>query len=167
MTAPEPLSAEGPLPPTRFGEMAGGGIVRLDAVGTAVLVLVTIVASFWEGTATDLLNLVVSGALFLGGCAAFTVGFFRAVGRSRTEVVDLAGLFYLTGSAPRVARRSLLGLWFLQITTAAASVVAVQPPFGVMAPVWGIGLLAVWGSRHGSFPVRPLHDGPGRRSAPQ
>ncbi len=167
MTAADPQRPGGPQTPTRFSDMAGQGIVRLNAVGTAALVLATGLASFWESSATDLVNLVVSGVLFLGGCVAFTMGFLSAVGRSRTEVVDLAGLFYLTGSAPRVARRSMLGLLFLQIAVAAASVIAVRPPFGVMAPVWGFGLLAVWGARHGSFPARPLLDGPGRRSAPQ
>ena len=34
------------------------------------------------------------------------------------------------------------------------SVVAVQPPFGVMAPVWGIGMLTVWGARYGTFAQR-------------
>ena len=160
MTVPEPK-------PTRFGEMAGIGIVGLDAVGTVAFVVATALASVWESSASNLINLVVSAALFLGGCAAFTVGFLRAVGRSRAEVVDLAGLFYLTGSAPQVTRRSMLGLWFLQIAVASLSVIAVQPPFGVMVPVWGIGLISVWGARHGSFPARRLGGGPTRRSAPQ
>ena len=94
------------------------------------------------------------GVLFLGGCVAFALGFWRAVARSRVEVIDLAGLFYLTGSAPTRPRRLLLGLWFTQIGVAAASVVAVQPPFGVMAPVWGIGMLTVWGARYGTFAQR-------------
>mgnify|MGYP007112885149 CR=1 FL=1 len=77
----------------------------------------------------------------------------RAAGRSRGEVVDLAGLFYLTGSGPADVRRKLLGLWFAQIAVAGGSVAVVQPPFGVMAPVWGIGLLSVWGARHGALIV--------------
>jgi hypothetical protein len=95
------------------------------------------------------------------------VGFVRAAGRSRTEVVDLAGLFYLTGSGPPQARRPLLGLWFAQIAVAVASVFTLQPPFGVMAPVWGIGVIALWGSRHGRFPARTEAElrrtGPARR----
>jgi hypothetical protein len=149
------------------GGSEGAGIIRVDAIGTAVFVAVTVLAAVWDGDAADLVNLVVSGVLFLGGCAAFAVGFARAAGRSRTEIIDLAGLFYLTGSAPKEPRRLLLGLWFAQIVVAAASVAVVQPPFGVMAPVWGIGLLTVWGARHGTFPPRPVEDRLGRRSAPQ
>ncbi len=153
--------------PTTLATMSGQAILRLDAIGTAALVLVTIVASVAEGDVTDGLNLVVSLLLLTGGCIAFAVGFSKAVGRSRTDDISMAGLFYLTGSAPIVVRRAFLGLWFVQIAVGAVSVVTVHPPFGVLAPLWGIGLIAVWGSRYGVFPPRPVADGPGRRSAPQ
>ena len=147
---------------------AGHRIIQVDVVGTVALLVVTVVASVWENNATDLANLAVSAVLFLGGCGAFGYGFLKAVGRSRTEVVDLAGLFYLTGSAPKSVRRTMLGLWFAQIAIAAVSVVTVQPPFGVMAAVWGIGLISVWGARYGAFPARPGGGGnPRRRSEPQ
>ncbi|MEO6628162.1 MAG: hypothetical protein ABIP03_06280 [Aquihabitans sp.] len=133
----------------------GPRIVRADIVATAAFVLVTLVTSLVENEITDLANLVVSAALFLGGCVAFGIGFVRAANRSRTEVVDLAGLFYLTGSAPKPARRMLMGLWFAQIATAVVSVFTISPPFGVMAPVWGIGILTLWSSRYATFPKRP------------
>ena len=152
---------------TTLVTMSGQGILRLDTLGTAALVLVTIVASVAESDVTDGLNLVVSLLLLAGGCIAFAVGFLKAVGRSRTDDISMAGLFYLTGSAPIVVRRAFLGLWFLQIAVAAVSVVTVHPPFGVLAPLWGIGLIPVWGSRYGVFPPRPVADGPVRRSAPQ
>ncbi len=129
-------------------------IVRADAAGTLALVVVTAGASVVDGGAASAANLVVSTLLFLGGCVAFGVGFVKAAGRSRTEAIDLAGLFYLTGSAPREVRRVMLGLWFVQIAAATVSVVTVRPPFGVMAPVWGIGLLTLWSGYHGAFPKR-------------
>lgn len=129
-------------------------IVRIDAVGTLALVVVTVAASVLDGGAPGAANLVVSTVLFLGGCVAFGIGFVKAAGRSRTEVIDLAGLFYLTGSAPREVRRVMLGLWFVQIGAATVSVVTVSPPFGVMAPVWGIGLLTLWSGYHGEFQKR-------------
>lgn len=129
-------------------------IVRIDAVGTLALVAVTLAASVLDGGAAGAANLAVSTVLFLGGCVAFGIGFVKAAGRSRTEVIDLAGLFYLTGSAPREVRRLMLGLWFAQIAVATVSVVTVSPPFGVMAPVWGIGLLTLWSGYHGEFQKR-------------
>lgn len=145
----------------------GRGVVQIDALGTAAFVVVTGLASVWVHDFANLANLAISGFLFVGGCLAFTVGFLRAVGRSEGEDVDIAGVVYLTGSAPRRVRRAMLGLWFVQIATAGLSVFTVHPPFGVMAPVWGVGLLTVWASRYGTFPSRPARVGPGRRSAPQ
>ncbi|CAN5644617.1 hypothetical protein BH10ACT1_BH10ACT1_41690 [soil metagenome] len=186
--SPDPVEPEGgpasgddaPATPTRprrppiveltgspWSTAPGAAILKVDLAGTVALLLVTVLASAWETKLTDIANLAVSGFLFLGGCVAFALGFVPAANRSRTELVDLAGLFYLTGSAPRAVRRVLLGLWFAQIAIAAASVIAVRPPFGVMAPVWGIGLLPLWAARHAVFPPRPLPDGPGRRSRPQ
>jgi hypothetical protein len=102
----------------------------------------------------QVLNLAVAGVLFLGGCFGFAIGFLRAVGRSREEAVDLAGLFYLTGSAPQDARRWFLGLWFAQIAIAVDAIPLTDPPFAVMAPVWGIGIITWWASAHATFPPR-------------
>ena len=134
---------------------AGHGIYLADLVGTVALGAVSLVTAAWATAATEIATLVVSGVLFLGGVVAFGVGFVRVAGRSRYEVVDLAGVFYLTASAPRLARRRFLGLWFAQIAIAVASVAVVRPPFAVMAPVWGVGLTTLWASRHGAFPARP------------
>src|SRR5690606_17288792 len=95
--------------------MPASRIIRVDAAGTLALVLVTVLASAVTSGTTGALNLLVSGVLFLGGCVAFAVGFVRAADRSRTEVIDLAGLFYLTGAGPTPERRAMLGLWFVQI----------------------------------------------------
>lgn len=133
----------------------GPGILTADIVGTAALAVVSVVTGVVADNATEVASLVVAGALFLGGCVAFALGFWRALGRSRTEVVDLAGIFWLTGSAPADVARRLRGLLVVQSLVAVASVAAVRPPFGVMAPVWGIGLITLWASRHATFPARP------------
>ena len=130
------------------------GLLVADAVGTGALVAVTLLSAATDATAAQVLSLVVAGALFLGGCAAFFVGFLRAVGRSREETVDLAGLFYLTGSASAEVRRAFLGLWFAQIAVAVAAIAVSRPPFGVMAPLWGVGMTTWWASLHATFPPR-------------
>ncbi|WP_421119776.1 hypothetical protein ACE2AJ_20875 [Aquihabitans daechungensis] len=142
-----------------LSEVEGRNLLVADAVGTAALALVTVASALTSSDAVVILNLVVAGALFLGGCLGFGIGFLRAVGRSRTETVDLAGLFYLTGSAPTVARRAFLGLWFAQIAIAAIAIPLTDPPFAVMAPVWGIGIITWWASAHATFP--PRQDGRG------
>ncbi|MGI8754588.1 MAG: hypothetical protein ACR2MB_01760 [Acidimicrobiales bacterium] len=133
----------------------GSGILMADIVGTAALAVVSVVTGVVGNDATEVASLVVAAALFGGGCLAFAVGFWRALGRSRTEVVDLAGIFWLTGSAPAEVARRLRGLLVVQSLVAVASVAAVRPPFAIMAPVWGIGLITLWASRHATFPARP------------
>ena len=56
MTVPEPK-------PTRFGEMAGLGIVGLDAVGTVAFVFATVLASLWESSASNLIGVKKTGDL--------------------------------------------------------------------------------------------------------
>jgi hypothetical protein len=135
-------------------DIAGRRALQVDLAGTVALAAVTVVAGLSDADAVAVVGLVVAGVLFVGGCAAFAVGFVRAAGRSRTEVVDLAGLFYLTGSAPAPARRWFLGLWFGQIAIAIGAIAVSRPPFAVMAPVWGIGVITWWASRHATFPPR-------------
>lgn len=135
-------------------DIEGRRLLQVDLAGTVALALATAVAASSDATAVQVANLVVAGILFVGGCLGFAVGFARAVGRSRTEDIHLAGLFYLTGTAPLEARRAFLGAWYAQIAIAVVAIVLTSPPFAVMAPVWGIGLITWWASRHATFPPR-------------
>ena len=135
-------------------EMAGRGLLVADLVGTAIFLVVTIVNGLTQAGAAQIASLAVALVLFLGGCGAFAIGFLRAVGRSREEDIHLAGLFYLTGSAPEPVRKAFLYTWFAQMAIAFGAIAVARPPFGVMAPVWGIGLITWWASLHATFPPR-------------
>jgi hypothetical protein len=135
-------------------DLEGRPLLVADLVGTAALALVTALLAVSDADAIVLVGLVVAALLFVGGTVAWSAGFLRAVGRSREEQIDLAGLFYLTGSAPASARRWFLRTWFAQIALAVIAIAVSRPPFAVMAPVWGIGLLTLWASRHATFPPR-------------
>lgn len=103
----------------------------------------------------------VSVTLFVLGCTAFIAGFVAGIGRSRTEQVDMAGLFLLIGTAPRSTRRFLLGLLAVQVVvacTAAALRPFTESAFGVLAPMFGLGLMALWGGHNGSFLPKPVDD---------
>ena len=139
----------------------GRRIIQLSWAGTAVFVVVTAAALTSLGAfeavtvATDLI-------LLLVGCVAFGVGFSVAVGRSRTEDVTLPGLFALQDVAPRRVRLHLLGATALQAVVgvaAAASNPYTALAFGVLTPVYGLGLAVLWAARHGEFRPRPA---PGR-----
>lgn len=168
MTDPTPSDASPPEVREPFVAVPDGWLARLDLAGTTAFVAATATAALIDSDGVALANLVVSAVLFVVGSAIWATGFVIAAGRSRTHVIDLAGLFYLTGSAPRPVRRFFLGLWFLQIAVAVGAVAVTSPPFGVMAPVFGIGALTLWAASHGTFPEREVPPGPrGRRSAPQ
>lgn len=140
-------------------QIEGRALLIADLVGTAALLLVSVALAFSSSDAVVIAGLIVAATLFVGGSVAWTIGFVRAAGRSRYEELDLAGLFYLTGSAPAQARRWFMGCWYAQIAIAVAAIAVSRPPFGVMAPVWGVGLVTWWASRHGTFASRQSGSG--------
>ncbi|MCB0978294.1 MAG: hypothetical protein KDB02_12635 [Acidimicrobiales bacterium] len=144
-------------------DLGSDALVLLDVAATAVFLLVTAAAAVLDGDAFALVNLVVCAVLFVVGSVIWAWGFVRAAARSRDDVIDLAGLFYLTGSAPRTVRRCLLGLWFAQMAIAVVAIPLTSPPFGVMVPVFGIGVLTSWGASKGTFPARETTARPPRR----
>ena len=103
-------------------------------------------------------HVVVCVFLALGGLVASALAFVRAVARSRTDLVDVAGLFLLLGSAPRHTRRWLWGAVATQ-TTLGVATAAARPytslAFGVLTPLWAYGLTVWWNARYGAFPPRP------------
>jgi hypothetical protein len=132
----------------------GRGIVRASWLATAALAVSDLGAAL--GPKWLLVpGAIVAVALFLGGCGVFIGAWVVAAQRSREDLVDLAGLFFLTGTAPKSVRRHLLG------STIAQSVIAVTcatlrpaAAAGILAPVSGLALGALWAARHGRFPLR-------------
>jgi hypothetical protein len=103
-------------------------------------------------------HVVVCTLLLLGGVVAISFGFLRAIGRSRTELVDVAGLFLLLGSAPRRTRWWLWGAVAVQSAVGVATAAArpyTSLAFGVLAPLWAYGLSVMWNAVYGAFPDRP------------
>lgn len=135
---------------------AGAGLVLADFVGTAAFLVACvagIVATDGAGTVTA----VVSGVLFVVGVGLFLWGYAIGVVRSREEQVTLAGLFFLTGTAPPVVRFRLRLALAVQVVLAVAAA-SIRPytavAFAVLAPMLGLGTMASWGARHGTFQPR-------------
>lgn len=135
---------------------AGWSIVRAAWAGVALQVVAATaaVATRWGRGP----HVVACTLLLAGGVVASAIAFLRAVNRSRTELVDVAGLFLLIGSTPRRTRR---WLWAAVATSTVAGLggAAVRPytslAFGVLAPLWPYGLTVLWNAVHGAFPNRP------------
>lgn len=138
------------------GTGARTGLVRLAALGTALFVTTAIGATVVPGARTA--AAAVSLLLFAVGTAAFLTAYLLALGRSRTEAISVAGLFFLTdGAAPRDVRRWLLAALVVQVAVALATASAkpyTSLAYGILVPVFGLGMTGLWGARHGHFAPR-------------
>ncbi len=150
-------SAEASVDPDDHDEpIEGAGIVNADFAGTGALLAVAAAGVLAPDTFGSL-TAAVSGVLFAVGVVGFLWGYATGVVRSRDEQITLGGLFFLAGTAPKVVR------FRLRIALAAQVVVAVvaasirpytSVAFVVLAPMLGLGLLAVWGARYGQFAAK-------------
>lgn len=130
-------------------------IVRASIAGTVVFVAVTIGALFVEGLRP--LAVAVDLVLFAAGTVAFVVALARAIGRSRVEEITMPGLFFLSGTAPALVRRQLLAAAAVEVVVALVGA-GLRPytslAFGVLVPVYGLGLAGLWGATRGTYAPR-------------
>ena len=137
--------------------MTGDRIVRAAVGGTAVFTVLSVLAAVTDADAVVVVAVIVDLVLFLVGCLAFVATLLRAAARSRTDEVTLPGIWWLADSAPTTVRRSLLGAFAVEVVVGLATASA-RPftglAFGVLAPVFGLGLVGLWGARLGTFPPR-------------
>jgi hypothetical protein len=119
---------------------------RRVTVGFGVTALAGVLASPLRGLAA-----LVAIVMFVVGTVLMGWALVVAAGRSRTDAVDIGGLFF--GQPPR----SLKAAFGIQIAVGIAAA-SIRPntgmAFGVLAPVFGLGLMGLWGARHGRFKPR-------------
>jgi hypothetical protein len=134
----------------------GQAIVRASWAGTAVYALAALVGTIWLDAV--IVVVVVSLVLFAAGTVAFLAAYLRAIGRSRYEAIGMGGLFFLAGGvAPSSVQHQMLASFALQVTIGfvTASVRIYTPvAFGLLVPMYGLGLMGLWGARHGEFSPR-------------
>lgn len=134
----------------------GAGIVAASWAGTGVFAAVATVATLLPDEAARPAAYV-DVALFAVGVVAFLWAYAIAVARSRTDAIGIGGLYFLAGSAPKEVRVRLLTALAVQ-TVIAIVTASIRPytavAFGVLVPVFGLGLAGLWGARHGTFPPR-------------
>jgi hypothetical protein len=144
----------------------GDGLVNLAFAGTGALVGTSLAAAVLPDT-FGVVHAVLSLLLFAIGTGALLWAYALGVSRSRAVVVTLSGLFFLSGgAAPPDTRRRLriaLAVEVVVVVTAAAIRPFTEVAFGILAPMFGLGLMAMWGGRHGSFAAR-ADDDPRARS---
>jgi hypothetical protein len=133
------------------------GLLTADQVGTAALVATSAAAAIAPSTFT-LVHATLSVVLFLIGTVALLWAYAVGISRSRADAVDIPGLFLLSGPvAPadvRAAFRIALAVQVVAVVVAASIRPFTEVAFGILAPMYGLGLMALWGGRHGAFPPR-------------
>ena len=97
--------------------------------------------------------LVVDVLLFLVGVAVFLWAFAVALVRSsQGDDIVVASLFLVQGPVPPTVRRHLFAALAVAVVTAGAT--GTVDAFGILVPMYPLGLIGLWGARHGVFPPR-------------
>lgn len=139
----------------------GASLVNADFVGTGLLVGTSLAAAIAPAT-FERVHAVLSCVLFAVGTGALLWAYALGITRSRTDQVTLTGLFFLgDGAAPPEIRRPLriaLAVQVVAVVAAASVRPYTEVAFGVLAPMFGLGLMGAWGGRHGTFADRPAKE---------
>ncbi len=133
------------------------GPLRVNRAVTIGFTALTILTHATAAT-LDRAYAVVASVLFVIGIGLFALGFWNGVQRSRTELVTMSGLLAVnTGNVTASARRRVWSAVTAQIVVAVVAAI-VRPftaqAFGLLVPVFGIGIATLWGSRNAVFHLR-------------
>ena len=156
MTTDAPEGTDGIVAARDSTPLAGGSLINTAWAGMAVFVATAIAGTI----SPDLFGTLAEGAalvLFGIGCAVFLWAYALAVARSRTDAIGIGGLYFLAGSAPKVVAFRLRVALAVEVVVAIATS-AIRPytsvAFGILVPMFGLGLCGLWGARYGVFEPR-------------
>jgi len=158
------------------GHLSSRRIVRLDVVGTALFSVSAVLAAVVFDGPAKVQGVVVDLALFTVGVAAFLWGYWVAVQRSRQDELSVAELYFLLGAAvPRDVKRTMnlclvaqslvaVGTAVSRLSTPSSTATSGSSPgsslaFGVLVPMFGLGLNGLWAAIHGTFAPRRRRPG--------
>lgn len=131
----------------------GRRIVAAAWTGVALFVLTAVPAAA-GAPGFDVAALIVDVLLFLAGIIVFFWGFAVALVRnSQGDDIVVGSLFLIQGPVPRSVRRHLFGALAVAVVVAGATGTA--DAFGILVPMFPLGLVGLWGARYGVFPPRP------------
>ncbi len=146
----------------------GQDLLRGCWAGTAVFIAVAVVTTMFPDPMAVPIAVVSLGLLAVG-CVAMLWAFRRALERSRYELIGVGGLYFLAGCAPRPVQFSMMAALATEVVVALAAA-SIRPftasAFGILVPVYALGLSGAWGARHGTFPPRPLDSNISERGDP-
>jgi hypothetical protein len=133
----------------------GEVLVRASLAGTAIYIVAALIGVIWIDQV--IVTVVVSLVLFAIGLVTFLLAYAKAIARSRYEAIGMGGLYFLNGTAPRRVQVLLLGSFAAQVVVSlvTASIRIYSPvAFGLLTPMFGLGIAGLWGATYGKFPPR-------------
>lgn len=151
-------------------------LVRSNLLGTAVFLLALMVAIPFKAERFGQFTIgVVSVVLFAIGIATSLWAYTSALDRSRVQEVGVANLYLLTGTtAPKNVKRLMSGAFAVQVLAAfIGAFIGVAGlkendvnalAFGVLVPMFGIGMNGVWAARYGSYGPRVTAAGTSKKN---
>lgn len=130
----------------------GRRIVVTSWVGVA-LFAVTAVPAAAGVSGFEVAALVADVVLFLAGIVVFLWAFAVALARNaQGDDIVVSSLFLIQGPVPRAVRRQLFAA--LAVSAVIAGATGTTDAFGILVPMFPLGLIGLWGARHGAFPPR-------------
>lgn len=141
-------------------------LVRADVIGTAVFAVAVVVGmAFSDDRPVQIIFGVVSMVLFVIGAVGCLWAYVSALERSRVDEIGVANLYLLTGpTAPTRVKRTmsvaLAAQVVLSLTGAIVGAAGLSGnqvnalAFGILVPMFGLALNALWAVRHGRFGPR-------------
>ena len=141
-------------------------LVRADVIGSAVFALsVGVGVGFRDERPVQIAFGVVSMVLFAVGAAGCLWAYVSALDRSRTDEIGVANLYLLTGpTAPTPIKRTMIVALVVQVVLALTGAIVGASglsgnqvnalAFGILVPMFGLAMNALWAVRHGQFGPR-------------
>ena len=133
--------------------MPGRAIIRVSWAFNVVFALTALPVA--AGVASlEAVAIVTALALFAISLVVWGWAFAVAVVRSAGgDDIVVGNLFLLEGRAPKRVRLHLFGS--LGVCLVITAITASADPFGVLVPMLPVGLIGLWGARHGVYGPRP------------
>jgi hypothetical protein len=141
-------------------------LVRTDVIGTAVFVVAVAVGiPLHDERPVQVTFAVISMLLFTIGAAGCLWAYVSALERSRTDEIGVANLYLLTGpTAPTPVKRTMSIALAVQVALALTGAIVGAAglsgnqvnalAFGILVPMFGLAMNALWAVRHGQFGPR-------------
>lgn len=136
----------------------GGWLTTTGLVATAVFAVATLAAVI-DPDDYIVAFFTVAVVLFTVGMVAFVLTILGMALRSRDDQLSIAGVFFLTGSAPASVQGRMIGSFVVQIIVAVVG--AAARPFtplavGTLVPILGLAVMGLWAVRYGYFPPHEI-----------